>query len=48
MDIVEYGEHYNRAMQGIEDMLFQAGNPLNSFKNNLYVEAFQAYLRRNI
>ncbi len=48
MDIVEYGEHYNRAMQGIEDMLFQAGNPLNSFKKNLYVEAFQAYLRRYI
>lgn len=48
MDIVAYGEYYNKAMQGIEDMLFQAGNPLASFKKNLYAEAFQAYLRKYI
>ena len=48
MDIVAYGEYYNKAMQGIEDMLFQAGNPLSSFKKNLYGEAFQAYLRKYI
>lgn len=48
MDIVAYGENYNRAMQGIEDMLFQAGNPLDSFKRHLYPESFQAYLRKYI
>lgn len=48
MDIVAYGEYYNKAMQGIEDMLFQAGNPLSSFKKSLYPEAFQAYLRKYI
>lgn len=48
MDVVAYGEYYNKAMQGIEDMLFQAGNPLSSFKKNLYAEAFQAYLRKYI
>lgn len=48
MDIVAYGEYYNKAMQGLEDMLFQAGNPLSSFKKSLYPEAFQAYLRKYI
>lgn len=48
MDIVAYGEYYNKAMQGIEDMLFQAENPLSSFKKNLYGETFQAYLRKYI
>lgn len=48
MDIVAYGEYYNKAMQGIEDMLFQAGNPLSSFKKSLYAEAFQTYLRKYI
>lgn len=48
MDVVAYGEYYNKAMQGIEDMLFEAGNPLASFKKTLYAEAFQAYLRKYI
>ena len=48
MDMVAYGEYYNKAMQGLEDMLFQAENPLKSFKKNLYAEAFQAYLRKYI
>ncbi len=48
MDIVAYGERYNQAMQGIEDMLLQAGNPLDSFKRDKYPEGFQAYLRRNL
>ena len=48
MDIVAYGEYYNIAMQGIEDMLFEAENPLASFKKSLYPEAFQTYLRRYI
>lgn len=48
MDVVVYGEYYNRAMQGIEDMLFQAGSPLSSFKKDKYPEAFQAYLRKNL
>lgn len=48
MDIVAYGENYNKAMQGLEDMLFQAGNPLSSFKKSLYPEAFQTYLRKYI
>ena len=48
MDIVAYGETYNRAMQGIEDMLIREDNPMTSFKKNLYPEAFQAYLRRHL
>ena len=48
MDIVTYGETYNRAMQGIEDMLLREGNPMSSFKKNVYPEAFQAYLRRHM
>lgn len=48
MDITAYGEYYNKGMQGLEDMLLQAGNPLDSFKRNLYPEAFQAYLRKYI
>ena len=48
MDIVTYGETYNRAMQGIEDMLLREDNPLRSFKKNVYPEAFQAYLRRHM
>ena len=32
MDIVAYGETYNRAMQGIEDMLLKEENPMASFK----------------
>ena len=46
MDIIEYGETYNRAMQGIEDMLFGEDNPMDAFKRDLYPEAFQAYLRK--
>lgn len=48
MDIVAYGEYYNQAMQGMADMLLQAGCPLDSFKKSLYPEAFQAYLRKYI
>ena len=48
MDIVTYGETYNRAMQGIEDMLLREDNPLRSFKKTVYPEAFQAYLRRHM
>ena len=43
-----YQETYNRAMQGIEDMLLREGNPMSSFKKNVYPEAFQAYLRRHM
>ena len=48
MDIVAYGEYYNKAMQGITDMLLEAGNPLASFKKDRYPEAFQAYLRKHL
>ena len=48
MDIVAYGETYNRAMQGIEDMLLREENPMKYFKKNVYPEAFQAYLRRHM
>lgn len=48
MDIVTYGETWNLAMQGIEDMLIREDNPMNSFKKNVYPEAFQAYLRRHM
>lgn len=48
MDIVTYGETYNRAMQGIEDMLLREENPMKSFKKDVYPEAFQAYLRRHL
>lgn len=48
MDIVTYGETYNRAMQGIEDMLIREENPMKFFKKNVYPEAFQAYLRRHL
>lgn len=48
MDIVAYGESYNQAMQGIEDMVIREENPLSSFKKNVYPEAFQAYLRRHL
>lgn len=48
MDIVAYGEYYNQAMRGIEDMLLAEDNPLASFKKNLYPEAFQAYMRKHL
>ena len=48
MDLVAYGESYNQALQGIEDMLIKEGNPLNTFKKNVYPEAFQAYLRKHL
>lgn len=48
MDLVAYGESYNQAMQGIEDMLLKEGNPLATFKKNVYPEAFQAYLRKHM
>ncbi|MCI8599575.1 MAG: hypothetical protein HFJ10_14230 [Lachnospiraceae bacterium] len=48
MDVVVYGQYYNQAMQGIEDMLFQAGSPMISFKKDKYPEGFQAYLRKYI
>ena len=48
MDIVAYGEYYNRAMQGIADMLLNAGNPLASFKKDKYPDAFLAYRNQYI
>lgn len=48
MDVVAYGEYYNRAMQGIEDMLLLAGNPMAFFKKDKYPEGFQSYLRQYI
>ncbi len=48
MDMVAYGETYNRAMQGIEDMLIREKSPMASFRKNLYPAAFQAYLRRHL
>lgn len=48
MDIVAYGERYNRAMQGVEDMLLDADNPLKSFKKDRYVDSFQSYLGKYI
>ncbi len=48
MDIVTYGETWNLAMQGIEDMLIREDNPMTSFKKRVYPEAFQAYLRRHM
>ena len=35
MDLVAYGESYNQAMQGIEDMLLTEGNPMASFKKSV-------------
>lgn len=45
MDMVVYGESYNRAMQGIEDMLFQIENPMINFKRAAYTEGFQTYMQ---
>ena len=46
MDIVAYGEYYNKAMEGIADMLLREENPLASFKKDRYPEAFQDYLHK--
>lgn len=46
MDIVAYGEYYNKAMQGIVDMLLDIGNPMASFKRNAYPDAFQVYVHK--
>lgn len=46
MDIVAYGEYYNKAMEGIADMLLREENPLVSFKKDRYPEAFQDYLHK--
>lgn len=48
MDIVAYGERYNQAMQGIEDMLLEAENPLKAFKKDRYPDGFQSYLGKYI
>ena len=48
MDIVAYGETYNRAMQGIEDMLIREKNPMAFFKKGIYPDAFQAYMSRHM
>lgn len=48
MDVVAFGEYYNKAMRGLEDMVLEADNPLSSFKKTLYPDAFQAYLRKHI
>ncbi len=48
MDIVAYGETYNRAMQGIEDMLLKEENPMASFKKSVYPGAFQTYVSRHL
>ena len=35
MDLVAYGESYNQAMQGIEDMLLKEDNPMKTFKRDV-------------
>ena len=48
MDLILYGETYNKAMQGVEEMLLTADdNPMGNFKKDLYPGAFQEYLRRH-
>ncbi len=46
MDLVAYGEAHNKAMQGIEDMLFQVKNPMGHFKKSTYPEQFEDYYRK--
>lgn len=48
MDIVAYGERYNQAMQGIEDMLFYVENPMKDFKKDKYPDEFQTYMSRHM
>ncbi len=46
MDIVAYGEYYNKAMQGIVDMLMEIGDPMACFKKRTYPDAFQTYIHK--
>ena len=46
MDLVAYGEAHNKAMQGIEYMLFQVKNPMGHFKKSTYPEQFEDYYRK--
>ena len=46
MDIIAYGEYYNRAMQGITEMVLQQANPMSSFKRDSYPAAFETYMHK--
>lgn len=47
-DIVAYGENYNLAMEGIREMVLGVENPMASFKQSAYPDAFEAYLNKNL
>lgn len=46
MDGLAHWEAHNRAMTGLEDMLFEIGNPMAQFKRSSYPAAFQEYYRK--
>lgn len=47
MDVVAYGDAYNQAMQGLEDMLFELENPMAQFKKSSYPSMFQTYFHKH-
>lgn len=44
MDLITYGEYYNKAMEGIVDMLMEIKNPMASMKKTSYPSAFESYM----
>jgi len=46
MDLITYGEYYNRAMEGIIDMLMEIQNPMASMKKTNYPAAFESYMHK--
>lgn len=46
MDQAVYEEAHNRAMQGIEDMLFEVENPMGHFKKTVYTGQFEEYCQK--
>lgn len=43
VDMVAYGENYNRALMGLEDMIRTCYNPMKDFKKDRYEGSFEAY-----
>lgn len=43
VDPVAYGENYNRALMGLEDVIRTCYNPMQNFKKDRYEGAFEAY-----
>lgn len=46
MELTAYEEAHNRAMQGIEEMLFEVENPMGHFKKAVYTGQFESYCRK--